>query len=207
MKIICISDTHMRHEGLIIPEGDMIIHAGDFTEEGWKSEANRFIEWFAGLKIKYKILIQGNHEVHISKKADQKEWFKLKISETNINYLENSSINIEGINIYGSPYTLEFFPEYWAWQLRKDLAKDCWDLIPDDTDILVTHSPPRYILDRGFGCKDLHTKVFHIRPKYHIFGHAHVGGQYEAEGIKFINAAMCGDRNKLVNQPIIFDYE
>jgi predicted phosphodiesterase len=31
IKIVCISDTHGLHRNLSIPEGDILIHAGDIT--------------------------------------------------------------------------------------------------------------------------------------------------------------------------------
>jgi 3',5'-cyclic AMP phosphodiesterase CpdA len=68
MKIICISDTHNKHRNLDVPDGDVIVHAGDFSENGTKSETFNFLKWFSGLPHKHKILIAGNHDFYLEKK-------------------------------------------------------------------------------------------------------------------------------------------
>lgn len=68
MKIICIGDTHNKHKELIVPIGDVIIHAGDFTESGTRRETLDFLRWFAELPHPHKILIAGNHDFFFGKK-------------------------------------------------------------------------------------------------------------------------------------------
>jgi len=186
MKILAISDTHGQHKNFAKEyfEGiDMIIHAGDesnfrelaFNEREWFD----FLEWYSELNVKYKVLIAGNHSAYLSK-------FGRRIKEdlyrdNNIVYLEHESTKIEGINIFGSPYT----PTFGQWHFMKDRSKldDYWKQVPDDTDILVTHGPPKTILDLSLSrdrelefCGDaalLRHITERIKPAYSIFGHIH----------------------------------
>ena len=184
MKIFAISDTHGRHEKVLIPEGtDMLIHAGDFSNTKLpamnSNEVNTFLIWLEQQPVKYKVIIAGNHDTSIESRFFTKKDFKNR----GIIYLEHESIEIEGIKIFGSPYT----PEFHNWAFNRTRAKlgKIWDSIPDDTDILITHGPPKGILDsasrdknlnENVGCSALLKKVLKIQPKYMIFGHIHDNG-------------------------------
>jgi Icc-related predicted phosphoesterase len=181
MKIFAISDTHGRHEQVVIPEGtDMLIHAGDFSNIKLPAmnhnEVNLFLIWLEQQPVKYKVIIAGNHDTSIEARFITKKDFK----DRGIIYLEHESIEIEGIKIFGSPYT----PEYhnWAFNRARNKLGKIWDSIPDDTDILITHGPPKSILDSAsrdkhvsehVGCSALLKKVLKIQPQYMIFGHIH----------------------------------
>jgi Icc-related predicted phosphoesterase len=94
-------------------------------------------------------------------------------------------------------------------QRGQDL-KAKWDLIPEDTDVLITHGPPYGHLDtiQGFsqGCQDLLTAVEYVKPKFHVFGHVHKGaGLSKNEHTTFINASSCNEWYKLANRPIVFN--
>ena len=149
----------------------MLIHAGDVCGYGTEDEAAAFLEWFAAQPYKHKIFIAGNHDwfFEIYDKA-----YIDKIIPTNIHYLNDSGIEIEGFKIWGSPVQIEFCD--WAFNRKKgaDINKH-WKLIPANTDILITHSPPFGILDRtnsndNAGCEMLLKKVNLIKPKLHVFG-------------------------------------
>jgi Icc-related predicted phosphoesterase len=96
------------------------------------------------------------------------------------------------VRFWGSPWQ----PEYlgWAFNLpRGEALAAKWALIPDGTDVLITHGPPRGIGDwlgqdgRG-GCADLLTAVRRVRPLLHLFGHIHQdGGFWQADGVSFAN--------------------
>ena len=101
MKIICISDTHNKHLELTVPDGDLIVHAGDFSELGTKNETFEFLEWFSGLPHIHKILIAGNHDFYLESYKNNLN----KVIPNNITYLQDNGTNIEGINFWGSPYT------------------------------------------------------------------------------------------------------
>lgn len=127
-----------------------------------------------------------------------------------ITYLEDSIISIDGLKIYGSPYTPEFYN--WAFMKKRGpQIRNVWDKIPEAVDILVTHGPPLMILDqnaqsRHQGCEDLLFKVKEVRPKIHVFGHIHEGyGAEEQFGIKFYNASVLDHHYHLVNKPMAIE--
>jgi Icc-related predicted phosphoesterase len=207
LRFVAISDTHCRHHSIKLPKGDVLIHSGDISYKGKKSEVEDFIKWFSGLNFKYKIFIAGNHDFYFEKEPANEI---LKIIPDNIIYLKDSGTVIEGINIWGSPYTPWFFN--WAFNERRGaLISRHWDLIPNDTDILITHGPVFGILDvvvneQNVGCKDLLEKVQGLKPKVHICGHIHEAyGTVKRAGTRFINASQLNEAYELVNKPIVFD--
>lgn len=209
MKIIFISDTHGFHEKLNLPEGDMIIHAGDVSKMGGEEEIIEFINWFKDLDFKHKIFIAGNHDFYLEKIDDKT--LKELIPE-NIIYLNDSGITIDHINIWGSPIQPWFFD--WAFNRKRgeDIKKH-WDLIPSNTDILITHGPPMSILDKTnrdqhVGCEELLEAVQLIQAKIHVFGHIHedYGIKHHA-GTQFINASVLNVKYQLVNDPIEIEYD
>lgn len=214
MKIVCLSDTHNCNEQIDVPDGDILIHSGDATIRGTQIEVEDFLTWFSSLPHKYKIFVAGNHDWLYE---TNNRFARLLTSNFGIKYLQDSSINIEGLKIYGSPWQPRFYD--WAFNLNRgnELAEK-WQLIPADTDILITHGPPNGILDevpRGedwienTGCEELIKKVEELSKnnlKLHIFGHIHCGyGQAERFGVKFINASNCDESYQPNNPPIVFE--
>lgn len=207
MKIVFISDTHGLHNKVEIPNGDMLIHAGDVSSRGKEHEINDFLDWFANQPHKYKIFIAGNHDFFFEK-MDAK-YIETKIPE-NIIYLNDSGIEIKGFKIWGSPIQPEFYN--WAFNRNRGSAiKKHWDLIPLNTDILITHGPPLNILDKTIsgdfvGCEDLLTAVNRIKPKIHVFGHIHEDyGVLKTNNTTFINASVLDVRYRNVNDPVVID--
>lgn len=203
MKIICISDTHNKHQDLILPEGDILVHAGDFTDAGTKKETINFLKWFSLTPYKHKILIAGNHDFYFEKKSH-----KLKeLIPSNIHYLEDSGITLENIHFWGSPYT----PGDTNWAFVKDRGKAIshhWDKIPTNTDVLITHSPPFGILDELndgtlIGCKNLLEKINKSEITHHIFGHVHNDyGKVKTHKTLFINSSSVDETYRIINLPI-----
>ncbi len=211
MKIFVISDTHGFHNQLIIPDNiDMIIFAGDGSNSKSPSiNANElidFLDWYEKISnIKYKIFVAGNHETSIEKKLIN----RFNITNRGIIYLEHESIVIEGINIFGSPYTPYFCD--WAFNVQRHKLDEYWKEIPDNTNILVTHGPPKYILDLSkdrdgklefCGDKSLLNRVKKLKEcKYNIFGHIHNSDECYNKGFRklddcnttFINASCVTD--------------
>ena len=115
---------------------------------------------------------------------------------------------IDGIKIYGSPWTPFFYN--WAFNLRRgQQIASKWAAIPDDTDILITHGPPYGVLDSAsdgsVGCKDLLDRIEIVKPQYHIFGHIHEGyGEYTRKGTKHLNACSLNSMYQSGNDPIAF---
>jgi len=206
MKIIAISDTHMRHHDLELPLADVIIHAGDVSSTGAKEEILDFLNWFSALPHTYKIFIAGNHDFAFERNNEE---LRAAVPD-NIIYLENCGIEIEGIYIWGSPVQPTFYN--WAFNVDRGAAiKKYWDLIPSTTQILITHGPPMEILDRtvrykNVGCEELKIAVERIKPNYHIFGHIHEAyGTWDNGTTEFINASLLNEKYIYTNDPIVFE--
>lgn len=185
----------------------MLLHAGDFTYKGEKEEVRDFLHWFSQQNFTYKIFIAGNHDFYFEKTnaAD----INAMIPEEVI-YLNDSGININGITVWGSPITPWFFQ--WAFNRHRGAPiRRHWQLIPDGTDMLVTHGPAFGIHDvvingKHTGCKDLLDRIKEIKPKVHVCGHVHEGyGTAIKGGTKFINASILNESYELVNKPVVFE--
>ncbi len=208
MKIVAISDTHNRHNKLVVPNGDILIHAGDVTSQGKQSQVEDFLKWFSNQPHPQKIFIAGNHDFFFERMPES--YIQSLIPE-NVTYLNDSGITLKGIKIWGSPVQPWFYD--WAFNRQRgtDILKH-WDLIPDDTDILITHGPVHGILDKTIdgahvGCVDLMNTVRRIRPQYFICGHIHEAyGKAITIGTTYINASVLDVQYQLVNQPIVFEY-
>lgn len=205
MKIVCISDTHMSHEDVVIPAGDILIHAGDFTCTGSLKEVAGFCNWFATLPHPHKILVAGNHDWLF-----QREPEIAKMMVQSFHYLEDSEVTIKGLRIWGSPWTPEF--NDWAFNLpRGERLRQRWAQIPEGVDILVTHGPPYGVLDRGpdgapLGCPDLGARVVAVQPLLHVFGHVHHGyGRVLFGNTEIVNASVCNEEYAAVNKPVVVE--
>ena len=206
LRIVCLSDTHNFHNEIIVPDGDVLIHAGDATMRGTIDEIIFFNQWFKKQPHRHKIFVAGNHDWLF----ETNNKFARELLDASIFYLQDSFVEIEGLKIYGSPWQPRFYD--WAFNLmRGEEIAEKWKLIPKDTDIIITHGPPYEILDLtpnedSAGCEELRKIVEEIRPKAHIFGHIHCGyGTTEKFGVKFINASNCNESYLPVNSPIVFD--
>jgi len=205
MKIIFISDTHGQHDKVLLKEGDILIHCGDFTRRGSVEDVNSFANFIRVQKFKYKIVIAGNHDFSFEDhRSDEVE----KVFKKNgIIYLNDSGFEIEGLKFWGSPVQPEFYD--WAFNRKRgEEIRKHWELIPGDTDILITHGPPFSIMDRcahgeRVGCEDLLEVVKKLKPKVHAFGHIHEDyGLKEIDGTYFINACNLDEGYKFKNLPI-----
>ncbi len=207
MKIITLSDTHGFHDQVKLPEGDILIHAGDISMRGALYEVRNFLSWFEQQDFSTKIFIAGNHDFYFEEHTAE----EIKsIMPDGVIYLDDSGIDIHGIKIWGSPVTPWFFD--WAFNRNRgaEISKH-WELIPADTDILVTHGPMFRRLDKTTngeyaGCKDLFLRSQHLRLKAHICGHIHEAyGQLRKEETLFINASVVNMHYAVVNPPIVFE--
>lgn len=213
MRIVCISDTHNCNEEIAVPDGDLLIHSGDAVTSGTLNEIEKFFKWFESLPHKRKVLIAGNHDWAYQLQPDKVR----PLVPDSVIYLQDSSVEIDGLKVYGSPWQPRFFD--WAFNLNRgyELAEK-WALIPDDIDILITHGPPNGILDlvprngwdENTGCEELRKRVEQIaafgRLKLHVFGHIHCGyGVHEEFGVKFVNASTCDEQYNATQPPIVID--
>ena len=207
LRFVAISDTHGRHRSIRLPKGDVLVHAGDICYRGRKEEVVDFLDWFSVQKFPYKIFIAGNHDFYLEN-AEPEEIAAL--IPKGIIYLNDSGIEINGIHIWGSPVTPYFFN--WAFNRKRGEAiRRHWDLIPAETDLLVTHVPVYGFLDQlvneqHAGCQDLLRTVLTLKPKVHVFGHIHESyGMLQRSDIRFINCSVVNENYELSNRPGVFD--
>ena len=224
MRITFLSDTHNKHTLVdsFLTGGDILIHAGDFMSSGYSSEeAESFFSWYDSIKgYDVKILISGNHDRIME---DRQIWSSgvLKGYKT-IEYLQDSELVLyydgpngdytnDNLHIWGSPWQPKFYN--WAFNLdRGSEIRQKWNLIPQNTDILITHGPPFGKLDRtsygsNVGCEDLLNRLVAVKPKIHVFGHIHEGAGYVFDGTThFFNASVLNDNYEFRNKPITIDW-
>jgi Icc-related predicted phosphoesterase len=207
LRFVTIADTHGQHNSLVLPSGDVLIHAGDVSRKGTEEEVVEFLKWFTKQEFQHKILIAGNHDFYFERASEERIQ---ELIPKNVIYLNDTGTTINGLKIWGSPIS----PWYHDWAFnrhRGDQIKKHWDLIPTDTDILITHGPVLGLLDttvdgRHVGCNDLYDKVREIKPKVHICGHIHESyGTLVEDGIKFINASVLNFQYQLTNSPVEFE--
>lgn len=222
-KLVLLSDTHNKHNQVDLDiknisnlEDSIIIHAGDFTSMGFVHEVDNFLTWYSSIPAAFRILIAGNHEVYFEKIGEE-ERKKTMAKYPNIIYLENSGVEIDGINIFGIPQQPEFYN--WAFNIPRGAAiKKYWDAIPENTNILVTHGPllgygdlvnNRYQHEEHVGCEDLLNRVNELKElKLVVNGHIHSGsGIYNHNGIQIINASVLNEDYNYQYPPKVIDYE
>jgi hypothetical protein len=190
-RLVLLSDTHGFHDRLRIPDGDVLVHAGDFTTSGKETQVRAFAKWLKNQPHEHKIVIAGNHDRCLELDLGLGE--KLFEGAT---YLLDRETTAAGLRFYGSPWQPEFLS--WAFNLpRGEPLRQVWSKIPPGIDVLVTHGPPWGILDRTFsgalvGCEELLMAVERARPRLHVFGHIHEGaGTQREQATLFANASVC----------------
>jgi Icc-related predicted phosphoesterase len=218
-----LSDTHGRHLEITelygeLPYVDIIVHSGDCTRYGEFEETDLFMNWFSKQNAKHKVLVAGNHDF-VLQQTDRRNW--LLANNYGVTYLEDSFINIDGLGIYGSPWSPVF--GMWAFMKQRNAELDSvWQKVPTDgsVDLLVTHTP-RYgrfdVSVRGnynVGCEMLANRINDIHPKVHVFGHIHECGgmikeetEVPLEGMISLNASLLNIRYVLANPIWIWDTE
>ena len=207
MKFVAISDTHSRHHNIRLPRGDVLIHTGDISYRGKKEEITDFLEWFRVQKFQHKIFIAGNHDFYLEKIKPAE---LSQLIPEGVTYLNDSGTSVGPVKIWGSPVTPWF--HNWAFNRhRGEPIRKHWELIPSDTDLLITHGPVYGCLDmlineQHVGCQDLLRKVLFIKPKVHLCGHIHESyGSIKRSGIRFINACLLNEMYEPGNRPIVFE--
>lgn len=209
MRFVCISDTHEHHREIAMPEGDFAVCAGDISMVGDLPEVADFVRWFAALPHRHKVFIAGNHDFCFEREAAAARAM-VAAEGPGVVYLEDSGATIEGLRFWGSPWQPWFYD--WAFNLPRGAAiAEKWALIPDDTDVLLTHGPPLGILDltpRGMavGCEDLSVALQRVQPRLHVFGHIHrAHGTLDRNGTTYVNACSCNESYEARNPPVVVD--
>jgi len=191
LRIVCLSDTHDLHERLTVPDGDVLLHAGDLSMRGTADQIRALDAWLGSLPHPHKVVIAGNHDWLF-----ERDPRRARALLRNAIYLQDEGAEVAGLSIWGSPWQPWFYD--WAFNLPRgpELAAK-WARIPDGVDVLLTHGPPAGVPDRNAdgdetGCVDVGQAGARVRPRLHVFGHIHEGhGRCEREGTQFVNAANC----------------
>jgi Icc-related predicted phosphoesterase len=203
LTIVCISDTHELHRELDVPNGDILIHAGDFTMFSKSAAAILdFNQWLGELPHLWKIVVPGNHEFFLESDPSRRSLI------SNATVLINESVEILGLKIWGSPVT-PLYGGAFGMSSPSDRAR-LYSRIPEDVDILITHGAPYGILDRSpgslyhAGCPQLLEAVKRLKVRMHVFGHAHdAHGIADTKNTLFVNAALQGPDGDLSETPIV----
>jgi Icc-related predicted phosphoesterase len=201
--VVLLSDTHERHRNVHVPDGDILIHAGDFTTLSKSSRAiSDFNLWLGEMPHCHKIVVPGNHEYFLEADLSKRSLL------SNATVLINEGIEIAGLRFWGSPAT----PLYGGAFGLSSAAdrKRLYAQIPDHTDVLITHGPPYGILDSSPnsnlhpGCRELFDAIVRVGPRLHVFGHIHGGhGIFHTNRMTFVNAALVGTDGDLRQSPIV----
>ena len=208
MKLTIISDTHLDQETLGVMSGDVLIHCGDMFNlfGGSSDDFERMDEWFGKQQFDLILCTGGNHDVEIERQLKHTpQPFK------NAVFLNGERYEHKGVKFYGAPWVSDlsrhaFFME------NEDLA-DAWEKIPNDTDILITHTPPRGVLDKSsrgrvVGCPYLAENIERVKPRLHCFGHIHhSSGVVKKHGRTYINASMVNSQHRIIRGAYEVFYE
>jgi Icc-related predicted phosphoesterase len=215
VRVVVISDTHGLHEGLTMPRGDVLIVCGDFTMMGSLSEISKFGAWLRRqTSFRHRIVVAGNHDLMFERERYMA--ISTLVAGGAATYLEDEETVADGLRIYGSPWTPLFMD--WAFMRRSEDLVETWGRIPEGLDVLVTHGPPRGIMDRlaengsephaDVGCTALRDRLFAMErpPRVHVFGHIHEGHGVKVVGpTKFVNASVLDEYYHLAHPPVVFD--
>lgn len=208
ISIVCISDTHNTQPG--VPDGDILLHAGDLTNRGSFEDLQAQLDWLKSLPHRYKVVIAGNHDLLLDpgfvanfpdRIYERHGTSRSDLDWGGIIYLNNGTASLElptgrSLVVYGSPWT----EQLGTWAFQYPPIRSVWaDSVPLETDILLTHGPPKGHLDQeGKGRAQLLREIWRVRPKVVVFGHIHDGHGREDVAYSAIDAAydevMTGDK-------------
>lgn len=229
-KFVCISDTHTKHRELEMPQGNVLLHSGDisYTYKSDLLEERKqlidFSEWLGELSYEHIVVVAGNHDF-LFEKEEEEAVSILTQHNDRVHYLNQSSVTINGIKIYGEPRQPKFYD--WAFNVSRNNMKDVWELVPDDVDILVTHGPPLGYGDvvenktsfdlfhanqfERVGCKHMKNMIdSRIENPFKLitFGHIHEGyGQWykPLTNTHIVNASVVNNKYKVKNKPVVIE--
>lgn len=234
-RFVCFSDTHGLHDAIPKsnrPSADVLLHAGDFTNTGEVEQVASLNEWLKAYPAKVKVVIAGNHDVTFHEEyyrqtgalrfrdrdmvtladgsVDCKDCQKVRELLKDCIYLEDSSAEVCGYTIYGSPWQPAFCD--WAFNLPQgEPLRERWMQIPESVDVLLTHGPPEGYVDRNSsdkrcGCPELRAAIEQRAVSVNVSGHIHEGYGYTADqATMYINASTCTHKYRPTNAPIVFD--
>lgn len=221
MKIGIISDTHGFHYNFTDQinnlDVDVLVHAGDATAHGTQQELNQFVQWLSSFThIKHKLFVGGNHDEVIEQTNNNFGKYHVLTAfckELAVTYIHHRLVEIEGVKFWGSSMSPAFMN--WYNMYKREDGEILWKLIPDDTNVLITHTPPFNVLDEvegwgggHVGCEALLARVDNELKelKLHCFGHIHNShGSIKINNTTFVNGALLNEQYKPANKPIVVE--
>jgi Icc-related predicted phosphoesterase len=219
MRIVIFSDVHdlevvrPKHAPpveLILPECDLALFCGDACNQGTWNEWRRFCAWYGRQKAQVRLAIGGNHDDPLA--HAKRHWAVHEAQENAITYLQDSAVEVLGLQVYGSPWTPYFGgTEVFHHPAGSEALRAIWSRIPASTDILLTHGPALGVLDSGeaeghLGDELLLEALDRVQPRLHACGHVHAGrGQTQHGPTTVVNACLVDSDYNLVHAPIVLD--
>jgi Icc-related predicted phosphoesterase len=219
VRFVCVSDTHSLLDRVAVPDGDVLIHAGDLSAAGAVNDIAEQFKILSKMPHEHVVVIAGNHDLALHELRHLERLYRRRYSR--VRYLQGTSATVAGVKLWGSPWTPWF--RDWAFNFPqgsegKRQAERHYATIPTDTQLLLTHGPPRGILDEldEHGSKPgAHAGGIPLRERIrglpalraHVFGHIHCGyGAARVDDVLFVNAAICTEEYMPTNLPIVIDW-
>lgn len=212
LRIVAISDTHLTRP--TIPDGDVLIHAGDLCARGTHDEFQSGVAWLGRQPHALKIFVPGNHDRWV---FDYRMEAEHSCRERGVTIMVDKTMEYRGFSFRGNPWTPQFG---WtkAYMYKPEHAAEYWHDL-QYSDVLISHGPPAGILDRcplPVGCPEMLKAVERTQPRVHIFGHIHPCGggvrtvEWESgHATTFINACTVrtGYTASELGDPLVFTLE
>ena len=207
MRLVSISDTHTKHSLIHLPDGNILVHAGDSTYGGRPNELEDFGNWLEKQTHRFDhiIIISGNHDWMFQNDLNR----ALSYLPKSVIYLEDSGISLDKVSFWGTPWQPIFFQ--WAFNATEKELANKFSSIPNNVNVLISHGPPDRILDKTTrgdraGSESLRKAIEKTNPTHCIVGHIHEGfGSVIHNSTRFYNVSVCNERYEVVNPPTIIE--
>jgi Icc-related predicted phosphoesterase len=215
MRVCCLSDLHGHLPE--VPECDLLLLGGDYCSRGYEPWWYRdtLAPWLAGLSKRMTVIgVAGNHDFVFERSPHL-------VPEMAWTYLQDSGTTFRGMNVWGSPWQPRFYD--WAFNADEPELERVWAKIPQGTDILLLHGPPRGYGDRsryrhnheddttwpGYehaGSPSLTARIEVVKPRLVVCGHIHADyGRYQLGNTIVVNAAYVGEQYQPAHEPVLVD--
>jgi len=231
-RLVLLSDTHGQHGSVSVPDGDVLVFAGDACGAGTPTEWKGFCAWLGTQPHAHKVVIAGNHDWPLQPSIP--EWnvrprygptergqALRRVEDAGAVLLQDSGATVAGLRFWGSPWVPFFYD--WAFNLPRggERLAELRGRIPAGLDVLVTHGPPHGVLDLAAsgvhaGCEPLADRLAVLdaeggAPRLHVFGDIHeAAGVLPPAGVEgriSVNAAVLDLQYRLVRGPVVLDLE